>query len=100
MTKPLGDNWVTAEIDPFILRQAVGVRNASQADCEAVARKLTEQFFERDCNWTLIAQAYDSLHDDDDREDNPCKSGLPLGSVAIGAALGAAAVHLFKKRVQ
>lgn len=98
MSKPLGANWVTAEIDPFILRQAVGVRNASQADCEAVARKLTEQFFERDCNWTLIAQAYDSLHDD--REDNPGKSGLPLGSVAVGAALGAAAVHLFKKRGQ
>ena len=98
MSKPLGANWVTAEIDPFILKQAVGVRNASQADCEAVARKLTEQFFERDCNWTLIAQAYISLHDD--REDNPAHSGLPLGSVAVGAALGAAAVHLFKKRGQ
>jgi hypothetical protein len=34
------------------------------------------------------------------RSDNPGKSGLPLGSLALGAALGAAAIHLFKKRGQ
>jgi hypothetical protein len=34
------------------------------------------------------------------REGNPAKSGLPLGSVALGAALGAAAMHYTMKPKQ
>jgi hypothetical protein len=37
---------------------------------------------------------------DIEREDNPAKSGLPLGSVALGAALGAAAMHFTMKPKQ
>lgn len=34
------------------------------------------------------------------REDNPSHSGLPLGSIALGAALGAAAMHFTMKPKQ
>lgn len=47
-----------------------------------------------------IARAFDEAPDDDfgDRSTNPSSSGIKVGSLAIGAALGAAAMHYKLKR--
>jgi hypothetical protein len=47
-----------------------------------------------------VARAFGEVHDDDwgDRRANPAKSGIRLGSIAVGAALGAAAMHYKLKR--
>jgi len=47
-----------------------------------------------------VARAVGQLDDEDlsSRRENPAKSGIRLGSIAVGAALGAAAMHYKMKR--
>ena len=52
------------------------------------------------CTINALGAYEDDFHADDDREDNPSHSGLPLGSLALGAVLGAAAIHFMHKRPQ
>jgi len=88
------DEFTQIEIDPYILNETERRRKPyTDAECERVAAYITEHLFEsRNGGWSLVAEALEATGDD--REENPSRSGLSLGSVAIGAALGAGIMHL------
>jgi hypothetical protein len=54
----------------------------------------------QDTEQLAASKRYLARHDKMNREGNPSNSGLPLGSIALGAVLGAAALHFTMKPKQ
>lgn len=88
------DEFTQIEIDSYLLNETERRRKPySQHECELVAAYIAEHLFtSRNGGWSLISEALRETSVGD-REENPSHSGLSLGSVVIGAAVGAGIMH-------
>jgi hypothetical protein len=90
------------EIKKYTMEEALGF-DLTMHDCKLIAERLTELM----SSYQMVELIRDAARDrgigdeedPEDREDNP-SGGLPLGSLALGAALGAAAMHFGMKPKQ
>lgn len=88
------DEFTQIEIDSYLLNETERRREPySEQECERVAAYITEHLFvSRNGGWSLVSEALQATGHGD-REENPSRSGLSLGTLAVGAALGAGIMH-------